>query len=240
MDDGSTDDTVALVQSLKDARIQLIQFPENQGISAAINAGVSAAKGSYIARLDADDVAYVDRLALQRDFLYQHPEVILVGGRLKTLGLPGGDRFLPMPVGDRLSHLLLRGNILKSSAVMFRRAIISEKALKYSTEYPNAQDYEFWTRLSEWGEVANLPQVVGRYRIHTDQQTSANRMRQFRLGLRVQWKMLTSSKVGRYHWSERAIGWLYLGRHSAMYFVRTVEALAKGTAAKAQEGRLDG
>src|SRR5215471_8580747 len=74
IDDGSTDGTPEILESYarQDLRIRILRQP-NKGTTAAANLGMSVARGSYIARLDSDDVSYPHRLAVEVDFLQRHP-----------------------------------------------------------------------------------------------------------------------------------------------------------------------
>jgi len=79
IDDGSSDRSVAIARALGDARIRVFEDGQWLGLAPRLNEGIDAAQGRYIARLDADDVAYPERLAAQVDFLEKHPSVDLLG-----------------------------------------------------------------------------------------------------------------------------------------------------------------
>jgi glycosyltransferase involved in cell wall biosynthesis len=80
IDDGSTDRTREIICRMKDPRIRFIQEPSgNLGLAVRLNQCVRLARGRYLARMDADDVAYPQRLAQQVGFLQQHPEIDLLG-----------------------------------------------------------------------------------------------------------------------------------------------------------------
>lgn len=80
VDDGSTDQTREIVSKMRDARIRFIQEPSgNRGLAARLNQCVHLAKGQYIARMDADDVAYPQRLERQVQFLEEHRDIDLLG-----------------------------------------------------------------------------------------------------------------------------------------------------------------
>jgi glycosyltransferase involved in cell wall biosynthesis len=81
INDGSTDDSIAIAQSFQDERIRILGGVEKHGLSVRLNEGVVAARGRYIARMDADDVCFPERFARQLAFLDEHPEVDLVGCR---------------------------------------------------------------------------------------------------------------------------------------------------------------
>ncbi|WP_081645100.1 MULTISPECIES: glycosyltransferase family A protein [unclassified Cupriavidus] len=81
LDDGSTDSTAQLVLGLHDARIRLVSDGFQLGLTARLNQGVDLTRGRYLARMDADDLSFPERLKRQYQFLEEHPEVDLVGCR---------------------------------------------------------------------------------------------------------------------------------------------------------------
>ncbi len=78
MDDGSTDDAVASVRSLNDSRIRIYQDGTNRGLAARLNEAIDLATGYYIARMDADDLCFPERLGRQVSFLQTHEDVDLL------------------------------------------------------------------------------------------------------------------------------------------------------------------
>src|ERR1039457_2632426 len=88
VDDGSTDDTVEVVNRFKDGRVRLIQHSMNSGVAAARNSGLKAAQGDLISFLDSDDLWSPDKLALEVKFLAGHPEV---DGVFTDLRVEGAD-----------------------------------------------------------------------------------------------------------------------------------------------------
>ncbi len=81
VDDASTDDTVARVAAIGDPRVRVLRGGPRPGLAARLNEGLDAARGRLVARMDADDLAFPERLARQAAFLDAHPEVDLLGTR---------------------------------------------------------------------------------------------------------------------------------------------------------------
>ena len=79
LDDGSTDGTADIIRSYRDERIRFLANPERLRLSGALNRGMAEARGSFIARMDADDIARPHRLARQLAFLRRNPEVGICG-----------------------------------------------------------------------------------------------------------------------------------------------------------------
>lgn len=81
INDGSTDNTEAILGSFSDERIKLINNGANLGLAASLNKGVDLARGQYIARMDADDVSFPTRFERQLEFLESNPDTDLLGCR---------------------------------------------------------------------------------------------------------------------------------------------------------------
>ncbi len=89
LDDGSTDNSAAVVQRFSDSRIMLITDNENSGFAANLNLAIKLAKGQYFARFDADDLMRPERLARQVAFLKRNPNVDVLGTAMSVYGRQG-------------------------------------------------------------------------------------------------------------------------------------------------------
>ncbi|QSE96529.1 glycosyltransferase family 2 protein [Fulvivirga lutea] len=87
INDGSTDNTLKVIESFKDNRIKCFSTP-NQGVARAANFAIKLSRTEIIARMDADDVSLPERLALQYQYLQDHEDVDVVSGKITY----GGDR----------------------------------------------------------------------------------------------------------------------------------------------------
>lgn len=167
VDDASTDGSCAVIDSIADRRIVRINFTENRGIVCALNAALEKAKGRYIARMDADDIALPDRLRQQVEFLDVHRDAALVGGWIEGFGNVRRRYVHRYPTSfDEIRATLLFSNPFAHPTVMMRRDRLDELKYLYSPETPYVEDWELWSRLVRVGTAANLPNVLLRYRIH--------------------------------------------------------------------------
>lgn len=168
VDDGSSDATPQVVQTLaaQDDRIRL-HVQEHAGYSAALNTGWRLANADYVGVLDADDLAEPGRLERQVGFLEGHPEVGVVGGALLLVTADGRPFYIAAyPVAPADVHEALKSRSpLGHTCVLMRRAVL-EEAGGYRESFPLAEDYDLWLRISERHALANVPDIVGRYRIH--------------------------------------------------------------------------
>ncbi len=181
VDDGSTDDTVAVVEAIDDPRLRLIRHERNQGIPGARNTGLAAARGDFIAWLDSDDLARPRRLELQLAFLEANPNIAMVGACAATIGT-GVKRKLRSAPGR---HEIIRPTLLfraafKQSSLIGRAAIL--KNYPYNPDFPVCEDLDMFLRVSADHRVANLPEVLMERRDHAGQivKQQAARVREFK------------------------------------------------------------
>ena len=165
IDDGSTDDSVAIAQSVADPRMRCISVPGHRGLVGTLNIGLRAATGQYVARLDADDVARADRIEKQVALLDREPTVALVGSLARLIderGVTTGTVRRPVsPIAIRW-YALLENPLIHSSA-MFRREVVSALG-GYNESLPLAEDLDLWGRILQHCGVANIDEPLIDYR----------------------------------------------------------------------------
>ena len=146
------------------ARIQYYK-KKNGGVASALNVGIEKAKGVFVARMDADDIAEPLRIEKQVDFLTEHQDIMLVGTQGVAIDKNGVKlRYSHMPLdNDDIKATLLFKNCIWHPTVMFRRLIFDD-GLRY--EQVAAEDYDLWTRIAADYQLANLPDRLLRYREH--------------------------------------------------------------------------
>ncbi|MGU3538285.1 glycosyltransferase [Methylobacterium sp. A54F] len=175
-DDGSTDGTRAVIGRYADPRIRLEAFPENRGISAAMNATIARARGRYLAILNSDDWALPGRLAAQVDLLDARPDVSLVFGMPRPVDERGApiaaynDFTEPLRLPDFTPDSWLRrffhhGNCLCAPTAMIR-ADAYRAAGPYDPRLTNLQDLDMWIRMAMAGHAIHvLPEELTAFRI---------------------------------------------------------------------------
>lgn len=163
INDGSTDSTDQIVRSYKDKRIRYIVNKKNIGLVETLNRGIKKASGTYIARMDADDLSHPQRLQKQIAFLSSHPDYGLVGSLFGLINEKrevreiGGAKLLG---NEDLKLGLLFGNVFCHGETMFRKALFIQYNLFYDKKYQYCEDYELWTRMSRYTKFMNLPEVL--------------------------------------------------------------------------------
>jgi glycosyltransferase involved in cell wall biosynthesis len=168
VNDGSTDASPQIIAeyAAKDSRIVVLNAPQNQGLIASLNWGVATAKGEYIARLDADDIALPHRLATQVAYLAANPEVVLLGTGAEIIDEKGNflhtQHYHKAQEAMRV-HLLFH-NIFIHSSVMVKTAILRE--FPFQNEDYLAEDYAVWLKIAEKYKVAMLYDALVKHRTH--------------------------------------------------------------------------
>lgn len=178
IDDGSTDGSAALLASYSDPRIRLVRNETNRGLIHTLNRGLERAEGRYIARMDADDVSMPDRLGKQFAFMEEHPDVGASSGWITSFG-EGPEVVRRVP---RRHEEIVARNFFDSSlwhpASILRKKVLDDHGIRYREAYHRAEDYKLWIELSRVTRLANLPEVLLRYREHADQESRKNTTRQ--------------------------------------------------------------
>jgi glycosyltransferase involved in cell wall biosynthesis len=183
LDDGSTDDTWSMLEryAAADPRVRPMRNPANMGQPRTQNRGLELARGELIARNDADDVSATDRLASQVAFIDAHPEVVLLGcqvGLIDEEDRPLGEA-APYPLTDAgIRALMLAAIAFCGPAVMFRREVVMAHEVRYDPEMSLAEDFDFYSKLSRLGRLANLPQRLLDYREHQASLSHRHTLRQ--------------------------------------------------------------
>ena len=167
VNDGSTDGTAAILRHYQqmDDRIQIYE-QENRGLIASLNRGCELAKGEYIARMDADDVSLPERLAKQVGYMEAHPEVGVVGSWVEDINEAGTvlrEQHYPTTPG-RMGWWLIFSCCLAHPSIMMRLAVIRQLGF-YCPEALHAEDYDVWARAMRVTRLANIPEVLLRYRM---------------------------------------------------------------------------
>lgn len=169
IDDGSTDRTGAILAALaaRDSRVR-VHTQANQGLVAALNTGLEFCQGEFVARLDADDTAYPERLEVQLAYLRSNPEVVAVGAKMRHIdseGLPTGSLAESHSPDDaNPSWVPCIEPYLIHPVMTARRAAVVAAGGYRQVDY--AEDTDLYWRLLDHGRLYNLPEVLGDYRFH--------------------------------------------------------------------------
>jgi len=164
-DDCSTDSSAEIIRkyALRDARIRPL-FLAHGGAGGAANAGIAAAKGELIARMDADDIALSGRFATQIAWM-RRTGLDICGSCVKTFGADNRIMWFPETHEAIQSEMIFRCALMQPT-VMLRTDVAKRYPYNESLYF---EDYELWTRLAPNYRMGNVPQVLLLYRTHPQQ-----------------------------------------------------------------------
>lgn len=166
INDGSTDNSEEIILSFKDPRIIYIKNDSNLKLIESLNKGLKIAKGKYIARMDADDISYTDRLEKQVAFMENNPETGISGAQLSIFGDTNGTMTFPLVHEDIQLYLLITSSF-GNNIVIFRRNIMEQNGFLFPKGYLHSEDYKCWTRWIMNTTAANMDDVLVKYRSHS-------------------------------------------------------------------------
>lgn len=130
-----------------DTRIRLMINDSNLGPTKSFNKAIDAAEGEYIARMDADDIAFAERFEKQVAFLDSHHHVSVCASNVHIIDKDGKITRKNKYRNKRSQALNIIFNGMAHPSVMFRRSLLEERNPIYNEDYIYSQDYELWTYL---------------------------------------------------------------------------------------------
>jgi len=167
INDGSTDGTLQIIESYTDPRIKYYTI-ENRGVTGALNFGLSLSRGTYIARFDADDVCYPQRLQVQFEFLEQNPGYVLVGSEADYIDQNGKYLFtyrFSDYENDEIRTAAFKECPFIHASVMYRKqAVIA--AGSYDKDAITFEDHLLWRNLASYGKMKNLHEPLIKVRFN--------------------------------------------------------------------------
>lgn len=198
IDDCSTEPQVGEIlrqYEKQDQRIKLLQNETNLGLTKSLNKGLAKAQGEYIARMDADDISYPNRLASQVEFMDLYDSVALISTYAQYIDSSGKHlRVHQLPEDPKtLKWNLIFRNPLRHSTVMWRNNLVASQVGNYNPKYTYTQDYDLWSRINQKLKIATLPSITVAIRHHENSITLTKLEDQDKLVT-----VVTANEAGRY------------------------------------------
>ncbi|MDN3548010.1 glycosyltransferase family 2 protein [Mucilaginibacter aquaedulcis] len=169
VNDGSTDNTVEVIQSFNDPRIVMI-YQDNKGVSLALNKGLQYARAPYVARFDADDVCVAERLDLQYKFMTDNPEYTIIGSAANYMDMDGNFLFTSIPPAiqnDDIQQLDPSVCPFIHSTVFYKKEVILN-AGGYNEHAYTFEDHFLWANILKSQKACNFSQPLIKLRLNPE------------------------------------------------------------------------
>lgn len=168
VNDGSTDETLKILNEYTDNRICIVN-QENQGLASSLNKAIALAKGEYLVRMDSDDISHPNRLEKQVKFMESNPSIGVMGTAVNYINEEGNilGRSFPTLKSNSIKKKILecQGNVINHPSVIIRKNIITLLG-SYNSYMSFNQDYQLWSKLLRNGVyIVNINDVLLNYRI---------------------------------------------------------------------------
>lgn len=198
VDGGSTDGTRAILADYERLDDRLRVYYDNLDLPSSLAHGCSLARGTFIARMDADDVSLPDRLAKQIGFLERNPSVVLLGGSIKVIDNNGNHlHTVDYPANaSQIRESLMSYNCIAHPTVLMRRDAYFAVG-GYRETFPGAEDYDLWLRMADRYDLGNLEDTLLYYRIKPGQRDAGAIEKQLRSILAAQATAKARRETGR-------------------------------------------
>ncbi len=161
-----------VLDTISDSRIIIVENKENKGLAYCLNDLLMKCKANgyeFIARMDSDDIAVIERFKKQLDYLERHSEIDMVGGAINEIDENGNNRgkITRYPCEpDACRKFFAKRNPVAHPTVMFRRSFFEKVGWKYPTDFVRNEDTRLWYEGYKHGcVIANLPDVLLNFRI---------------------------------------------------------------------------
>lgn len=196
VNDASMDNSGRIIAKYRrlDKRVHVVTLKKNvnQGGDAAGNIGYKLAKGKYVARMDGDDVAELNRIEKQVTYMEKHTRVAVLGTQAKVIDREGkvaGVKNVPTSHETILREFFTFHPIIHPT-VMVRKSAIKRKDL-YKTDYDANNDYlTFFGLITSGATFANLDEPLLQYRIHGENDSLAHVKRNFVNSLKIRYRAI--------------------------------------------------
>lgn len=201
VDDGSNDDTEAIVKTWINEHLNDVQFSvvylhqENQGGNPARNNGIRHARGQYVAFLDSDDLWHAEKVRKQIRVFESDPEIGGVYCGVQHVDLASGRIIEPSnrsyPTGRLFEQVLVKDITAPTSAYIIKKQVF-EMAGYFDDELQARQDWDMWIRLASKFKIGCVPEVLVDFREHSGVRTHSNPSKEINAYQRIRKKYADS------------------------------------------------
>jgi glycosyltransferase involved in cell wall biosynthesis len=167
INDGSTDDSLLIIEKFNDPRIRLVCNNENIGLTKSLNKGIELSNGKYIARIDADDISLPNRLSEQVDFMEKNSAIGMVCSKTLKINDSGQEIESHSHYTEHdIRFFLFLNNSIKHSSAFIRSDILERYGLSYEEKFKTSQDYRLWTKILLVSRIQEIDKYLVKIRQH--------------------------------------------------------------------------
>lgn len=177
IDDCGNDQSMEIINRIRDKRIKMISNGENKGIAYSRNIGIKHAAGKYIALMDDDDLCPLVRLQKQSDFLDENNCFDVVGGRYEIIDEENKRIKLmqePLNNSNYIKAYIMFYNPVANGSAMIRNEFIQKNKIEYQDNCFGMEDYRFWVDCSLKGNITSLEEIMLSWRLTAFNETNQN------------------------------------------------------------------
>jgi glycosyltransferase involved in cell wall biosynthesis len=191
INDGSSDSTLEILNfyKSKDERISIVNNEENIGLIRSLNKVLKLVKGDYFARMDADDYSTPDRISKQVNFIDSQPDIDLVSSAYNYFFVDGQKKQYIPPIAfkpNSLKFLSLFCTPLTHASILGKSSLIRSGLFAYDHDYPYAEDFELFSRLSWNGvKISTMGESLYWVRLHSESVSVKHNSIQFQTNLSI-------------------------------------------------------
>lgn len=228
INDGSTDNTLKLLEIIKDSRLKILSF-SNGGLSTARNRGIKHSQGEYIAFLDADDSWTSDKLELQVAALQKHPQAGLAYSWVYFQYPTEKDSYADTScffTGNVYSDLLLKNFLYNGSNALVRKKVIDDIGL-FDSQLKAVEDWDFYLRIAAKYDFVLVPQVQINYRQSVSSMTGNINLMEHYLKTVIERAFVVAPQELQ-HLKNQSFGWThkYLAQQYIKYQIHNLKGLS--------------
>ena len=180
-DDCSTDGTSSIIKQYSDPRIIYRRNSSNMGLTWNLHDGVSRSRGQFIVRIDADDIAYPNRLEKQLRWMVKHPDITIVGTPVNYFKENPGDGSVALQPSDNdtIKAKLLISFTLMHPSIMIRKEDLEKNNINYNIDFRYSQDHALYLDCIRYGlKFANMAEPLLYMRFHSSSISCHNHFEQ--------------------------------------------------------------
>ncbi|MDO5054400.1 MAG: glycosyltransferase family 2 protein [Pasteurella oralis] len=198
INDGSTDNTQDILNKISkiDSRIKLVLNKKNIGFINSLNKGLTYSTGKYIAKTDADDITKPEWIEKIVSVMEKEDSILAMGSYMSIISEKDNGSMLSKKAshGDEWRKPLSHSEIIEAMlfycpmnnpSMIMKTEIYTKYGLKFDPNYLYAEDYKFWLEVSRIGKLANYPESLVYYRLHSNQTSSLHINKQLKTAKKI-------------------------------------------------------